>query len=146
MSDNPQIKALRPGRTVRISMPASVAFDLDSFRKGMEAVLERLNCPQCCSGYDLTFQLERAFVVNENFEVRGGLGIEGLDPDGEPILVGGVTATLPTQVSQDLGKLQETVARIAERLGHPQCTSGFDLAFRQERDFIVDENLNIHPR
>jgi hypothetical protein len=146
MSDNPRIETLRPGRTVRISMPASVAFDLGSFQKGMEAVLERLDCPACCSGFDLTFQLERAFVVNENLEVKGGLGIEGLDPDGEPALVGGVTATLATPVSQDLGKLRETVARIAERLGHPQCTSGFDLAFRQERDFIVDENLNIHAR
>jgi hypothetical protein len=121
--------------------------DLNSFQSGIEAVLARLGCPSCCSGYDLTFQQERDIVLNENLEVSGGLGTKALDPEAEPIKpVGVVTARLATQVSQDLGKIQETVARIAERLGCGQCHSGFDLAFRQERDFIVDENLNIHAR
>jgi hypothetical protein len=34
------------------------------------------------------------------------------------------------------------VGKIADRLGHPPCTSGFDLAFRQELNVvIVDKEL-----
>ena len=52
-----------PGGAVRVSMPAKVANDLDTFKKGVAAFAERLGCPECFSGFDCTFESERDFVM-----------------------------------------------------------------------------------
>jgi hypothetical protein len=58
------------GRIVEVSIPAEVAFDLDSFQKVQRDILGQLGCRACCSGYDIRFDIERRFVVDSNLEVR----------------------------------------------------------------------------
>jgi hypothetical protein len=138
----PELKARRIQGAVRLSIPASVAYDLGKFQKGLAAVAERLGHPQCFSGADCTFLMERAFVLDERLKVTPvAEEIFSGDPDGSPAR--GVSATLPARVSFDLERLQESVARIADRLGCQACCSGFDITFRQELDFIIDQDLNI---
>lgn len=56
-------------KPVRIRVPASVASDLGQMHKVTELVLERLGCPSCHSGFDLRFDIERAFLFNEKLEI-----------------------------------------------------------------------------
>jgi hypothetical protein len=131
--------------TVRITLPAKVAFDLSAFQKSLAVLAERLGCRACFSGVNCTFQLERDFVINERLEINS-VGSPRQQLPQDPVPLRPVTATLASEVSHDLGKIQETVAKIADRLGCGACCSGFDITFRQELDFIVDEQLNIHGR
>ena len=69
-----------PGGAVRISMPAKVANDLETFKKGVAAFAERLGCPECFSGFDCTFESERDFVLDADLkvtstEVRAGQAV-----------------------------------------------------------------------
>jgi hypothetical protein len=152
----PDPKAVHSGGAVRISIPVSVAADLASFKKSIGALAERLGCPKCVSGFDCTFRLERDFLIDEKLRISPTVRIDpvaGGDPipaRGEyfavtpiPIPREGVTATLAEAVSFDLPKVQEALARVAGRLGCPTCCSGLDLTFRRERDFLVDERVNV---
>lgn len=54
--------------TIQIKVPASVTYDLKKMNSIKESVLDRLGCPNCHSGHDLRFDIERQFVFNENLE------------------------------------------------------------------------------
>lgn len=56
-------------RTVRVTVPVKVAFDLGRMQEVTESVLDRLGCPQCHSGWDIRFDMERNFVVDENLNI-----------------------------------------------------------------------------
>lgn len=66
-----------PERPVRITLSAKVAYDLNSFQKVLGSLAERLGCPQCLSGVDCTFQLERNFIVDPRT-----LAVESISPSG----------------------------------------------------------------
>jgi hypothetical protein len=61
---------------VRVSIPAEVAFDVDRFQKVQRDILGKLGCQACCSGWDIRFDMEKRFVVDEKLNVRaaGPLG------------------------------------------------------------------------
>lgn len=52
------------GNTIKIKVPARVAFDLESMNKATYTVLDELGCPACHSGFDLRFDFEREFVFD----------------------------------------------------------------------------------
>ena len=56
-------------RSIHIKIPVSVAFDLQRMNKATALVLDRLGCPECHSGFDLRFDLERQFIFNERVEL-----------------------------------------------------------------------------
>jgi hypothetical protein len=127
---------LPPPRAVRITIPAAVAYNLDAFQKSIGHLVERLGCRTCFSGADCTFLQERDFVINEK------LGISAQGP-GDPTPWRPATATLPGKVSSNLQQIQGVVANIAGRLGCSGCCSGFDILFRQELDFVVNETGEV---
>lgn len=55
---------------VQVSIPAEIAFDLDSFQKVQKDILGKLGCMACCSGWDIRFDIERRFVVDAKANVR----------------------------------------------------------------------------
>lgn len=57
-------------RTVRVSLPAAVAFDLDRFQEVQRGILDRLGCQACCSGWDIRFDLQRQFLVDDRLNIR----------------------------------------------------------------------------
>jgi hypothetical protein len=132
----------RSGGPIRVSMPASIAYDLPSFQDGIASVLKYLGCPACCSGYDITFGTEREFMLNEKLELRAAGSIRMLPQDPVPDKYP-ATVTVPQSVSYNLDQIREVAARVAGRLGCNACCSGFDLRFRQELDFVVDPHLNV---
>lgn len=64
-------------RVVHVSLPAEVAFDLDSFSKIQRDILGRLGCQACCSGWDIRWDIARRFMIDEQLNVRP-VGMEQL--------------------------------------------------------------------
>ena len=123
---------------VRVSIPAAVAYDLATFQKSIASLVDRLGCRTCFSGADCTFLHERDFVIDEKLQVQRSAGASVQLPQ-DPVPIHRATATLPGKVGDNLKQIQEVVANIAGRLGHPACCSGFDILFRQELNFMVNE-------
>lgn len=63
---------LSAARTVRVFIPADVAFSLEKMNKVTANVLGRLGCAQCHSGFDIRFIHELDFVINpKTLEAQG---------------------------------------------------------------------------
>jgi|GEM_PF-1217045 len=56
-----------------------------------------------------------------------------------------VRLSIPVHVAADLGKFQSTLKGLAERLGCENCFSGANCLFELERNFLVNENLDVVP-
>jgi hypothetical protein len=67
-----------PDRAVRVSVPASVAYDLKSFEKVQAAVLGKLGCPGCHSGLDIRYDVIRSYYVDDRLNVRETVGEQEL--------------------------------------------------------------------
>ncbi len=57
------------GAPVRVSIPASVAYDMDKFSKVHRGILERLGCGACTSGHDIRFEVIRNFTIDEKLNI-----------------------------------------------------------------------------
>jgi hypothetical protein len=78
MADERSAVVMR-GHTVRVVIPAEVAYNLDRFQKTLANLGERLGCRACLSGAACQFLLEKDFLV---------------DPAGKitPVFIGGPEA------------------------------------------------------
>lgn len=56
-----------------------------------------------------------------------------------------VQVSVPLSVAFDLDKIQRVERTIFERLGHPNCYSGWDVRWDIFRQYAVDEKLNVRP-
>ena len=59
-----------PPRTVNVSLPASVMFNIDVFHDALKSVLGHTGCPTCTSGIDFRWSIFQDFVVNEAGQAR----------------------------------------------------------------------------
>jgi len=64
------------GRVVTVRVPASVAGNLEGMQKVTKAVLGRLGCSPCHSGFDLRFIQESDFFVDPGLNVHAFGGAE----------------------------------------------------------------------
>lgn len=63
------LRSAGEGNVVRVSLPASVYFNLDKFQKVQKDILGKLGHLACISGWDIRFDLERRFLVDEKLNV-----------------------------------------------------------------------------
>ena len=49
---------------VRVTIPISVAYDLEKFQKALANLATQVGHPGCCSGVDVTLLMAREFVVD----------------------------------------------------------------------------------
>jgi hypothetical protein len=134
-------KRAMPGGSVRLTVPARVANDLDRLQDALGRLAERMGHPECASGCDTLFlELQREFSVS----VEGELNPQPLPPRISLSRDPKVQVSLPDRVSSDIGLLQQAVALTLDKLGCPSCCSGFDIAFRRELDLItISEDLEV---
>ena len=59
-------------RTVRVKLPVAVANDLKKFQIVQKDILGRLGCLACCSGWDIRWEIENTFLVDEKLKITGG--------------------------------------------------------------------------
>lgn len=69
-TDIDKVKSLAGNRVVQVSVPSEVYFNLSQFQKVQESILGRLGCRACTSGWDIRFDLQRRFLVDEKLNVR----------------------------------------------------------------------------
>jgi hypothetical protein len=60
-----------PWRSATATLPSKVAGNLDQIKSVVANIAGRLGHPGCCSGFDILFQQEINFVVNESGQIRG---------------------------------------------------------------------------
>jgi hypothetical protein len=134
---------------IRVSLPASVAYNVEALQKSIAQIVDRLGCTRCFSGADCVFQLERDWVVNEKLEVAAVLSPEpvpwrvewaaGPEPTPWKASSRAASVSLSAKVAFNLADIQKVVTEVAGRLGHPQCFSGFDISFGLEQQLIMNE-------
>jgi hypothetical protein len=159
---------IQPSGPVRISLPASVAYNVDALQKSIAEIVDRLGCTRCFSGANCVFQLERDWVVNPKLGFQAVLDPEpdpwrfeqvaGFDPTPTPLRIDRVAGPDPTpwkassraasvslaaKVAYNLADIQKVVAEVAGRLGHPQCFSGFDVGFGLEQQLVMNEQRRL---
>jgi hypothetical protein len=71
------LKSASATNVVRVSVPADVYFNLDKIQKVQKDIFGRLGHLACYSGFDVRFDLERHFRVDEKLNVQGVPGFEG---------------------------------------------------------------------
>ena len=132
-------------------MPAKVANDLDTFKKGVAAFAERLGCPECFSGFDCTFESERDFVIDADLKVTAdrGSGRAGGVPRRRRREV---TIALTPSTEYDLEAILTKIDIWGKRLGPhwlqgglAMCCSGFDMTFERELHSTLDVDGNFAP-
>jgi hypothetical protein len=121
--------------TVRVSLPAKIAYNPESLKKTIGALLEDLGCRTCFSGADCVFTAERNFVVNEE-GIFSHHSISALNPQPLPpapeLLV-----SLPATNQLDINKVYSAIDIVASRIGGClPCHSGFDVSYLSEVEFI----------
>ena len=58
-----------PAKLVQVSVPAKLAYDLPSMQKVTARVLDQLGCPNCHSGFDIRFDIERRFIFDNDLNI-----------------------------------------------------------------------------
>ena len=56
---------------VRVTVPLKVGFNLNQMQKITASVLDRFGCPNCHSGLDIRFDIERNFLVDKKGKLLG---------------------------------------------------------------------------
>ncbi len=124
---------------VRVSIPASVAADIGSFRKSVTSILDKLGCGACCSGHDLYFELQRDIMLPEKLSARAELAPMVKMTKTAPTTVAGLHPELGAKIDD----VFSAIDRIAELTGCNACCSGHDLWLRMERNMVLDAKLNL---
>ena len=125
---------------VRITLPASIAYDPKALKKGIASIVERLGCPKCFSGADCFFMNERDFVLDQKFAADRA-NIAG--PQPQPWTQNTYTVGLSRNVRYDLDKVFKAFDKVIDIIGHHPCISGFDFHFQDElRTIVVNERLD----
>jgi hypothetical protein len=128
---------------VRISLPASVAFNADALKKTIASVVERIGCRTCFSGADCHFSLERNLIVDQH-------GAINADPVPSPWLIATGPQPLPWNVvvgfqgnvAFNIEQVYKAVDNVISSLGPCPCHSGFDVSYLNELTIIgINQNL-----
>lgn len=62
-------------RTIAVSVPSEIMFDLDKFQEVQRRLLGELGCPACTSGHDIRFDIQRQFVFDLDLNIRPTWGL-----------------------------------------------------------------------
>jgi hypothetical protein len=126
--------------TVRVTLPASVAYSPDLLKKSIQKLMGRLGCLTCFSGANCLFQVERDFVVDAK---AGALERVALNPQPLPPGERSIAhVALASGARFDINKVFKAVDSVINTLGSCPCHSGFDVLYQNEIRMIgINEKL-----
>ena len=127
-------RTLQATGTVRISLPASVTYSPDRLKRSIAELAESIGHPQCFSGANCYFQMEREFVL-EGDNVVARSDSSKATPEPVPWKV-----ALAPRVKYDLGSVQRAIDKVIDLIGPHPCISGADVLFQEEM-IVVNEAL-----
>jgi hypothetical protein len=117
--------AIRARGTVRISLPAKVAYNPDALKKSLVGIAEQLGCTRCFSGANCLFQNERNFVVDP-------AGAVSLNPQPLPPRENHAMVAVHSSIRYDIDKILRAVDGVIKGLGPCPCHSGIDVLYQSE--------------
>lgn len=121
--------AIRSRGTVRVSLPAKVAYNPDALKKSIASIADRLGCTRCFSGANCLFQSEKDFV----FDPAGALSKTAINPQPLPPTHSALaTVSLAPGLRYDIDKVFKAVDAVIKGLGPCPCHSGFDVLYQSE--------------
>jgi hypothetical protein len=124
---------IRAHGTVRVSLPAKVAYSPDALKKTIGSLMERLGCPKCFSGADCHFTFERNFLVDaQGSLVSAELNPQPLPPKGDSVAF----VSLAAGARYDINKVYKSIDSVINTLGACPCHSGFDIFYQNELPVI----------
>lgn len=126
---------------VRVSMPASVAAEIGSFKKAVGSVLDKLGCGACCSGHDIHFELQRGLVFRRVEDA--GIPISSRSGIVEYASKNVNQVGIQPQTAMKIENVFSAIDRIADIMGCQACCSGHDLRLQMEHNFVLDSSLEI---
>lgn len=145
MKKKAELKGLHLSGPVRITLPAKVAYDLNSLQSSIATIMEQIGCAECFSGADCDFRLEREFVINPEGQVGRPnpiILVGASDRDGDSMMP--VNVVLAPEVRYDINLINDAIARVVDIIGGHPCFSGFDFYFRRLELVTVDQQLNVN--
>jgi len=72
-----RVAFVRDPGAIRVTVPAEVAFNLNRFNAGVKNLAERIGHPNCISGVNCQFLIERDFLIDPAGQVHA-------DPNPQP--------------------------------------------------------------
>jgi hypothetical protein len=126
--------------TVRVSLPAKLAYNPDALKTSLVGVLEMLGCPRCFSGANCLFQSERNFV----FDPEGRINAVALNPQPLPPRESYATVAVAPAIRYDVDKVFRAVDAVIKGLGPCPCHSGIDVFYQNELPVLgITENGDL---
>ena len=119
------VPAVRARGTVRISLPAKVAYNPDALKKSLVGIAEQLGCTRCFSGANCLFQNERNFVVDP-------AGAVALNPQPLPPREHPATVAVSPAISYNLDSILKAFDGVIKGLDPCPCHSGIDVLYQSE--------------
>jgi len=125
---------VRAHGTIRVSLPAKVAYSPDALKRSIATLMEDLGCPRCFSGADCLFSFERNFVVDP----AGRLSAVASELNPQPLPPHESTAmvSLARGARYDIDKVFKAVDNVIRTIGACPCHSGFDVLYQNEINVI----------
>ncbi|MFT5780028.1 MAG: hypothetical protein ACI837_002989 [Crocinitomicaceae bacterium] len=133
------VKLENPGRTgsIRLTIPAKVAYNADAFQKSIHSLLDEIGCRACFSGVDCfisTFQdysLDaREFAINPS---AAAIAPEARSFSAKTSST--LNASMSRETSFDIKKIDFAINDILKEIGCLACCSGHDIFFQSQFDF-----------
>jgi hypothetical protein len=125
------VPKIRAHGTVRVSLPAKIAYNPEALKTSIRELLTRLGCPMCFSGADCRFTLEREYVVDP----AGVLDIRS-DPTPIPWREATVTVSLASAARYNIETVFKAIDNVIRTIGACPCHSGFDVSYLNELTVI----------
>lgn len=124
---------------VRVSIPVSVASNIDGLKKAIGSVLDELGCPACCSGFDIALELQREVAFSDlrsapDFAVSAKRAFSR-DPARK--------VAISPQFGSEIENVFGAIDKLAELSGHTACATGCDIFLQLERQFVISPELKL---
>jgi hypothetical protein len=142
-----EVEAKAPDRRargpIRVTLPASVAYDPDRLKTSLGDILDQIGCRACCSGADILLEMERSFAIDADAKSRS-VAESGQFFGGELRRSHQFTVGLSQNVKYDIDRVFEAIDRVIDVLGAHPCISGYDVLLQNElRTIVVDADLEV---
>ena len=121
-------------KAVRITVPVSVANNIDKYKGVIKETLGRMGCQACCSGHDIHIGLEREFVFN-NQRLAASPAVAAARASNAPT----VSLSFAQGAGAKIDSVFKGIDQLADRLGCRACCSGFDLFLRDRLELLADD-------
>jgi hypothetical protein len=125
-------KCFSQKNTIKLSIPAKVAYNADLFKKGITDLLDNLGCRACFSGTDCYFSTIQDYVVNDGLESQFRTeNVQALVAPSQSTL----SVAMSPKVAHNIKLVDQAIDSIFEEIGCRACCSGHDIHFQNNFAF-----------